>query len=102
MRSCMSSVVFTARVLPPDSPLENLFDVGQELDEEEVDRVADEGVGEALEGGVGADAVVAGRAALPEVRERGGRERAGPARDGRLEFAVVAALDEIGRASYRE
>src|SRR5437588_4133833 len=76
-------------------PSENPDDVGAELFEDDVgEQVACEQRREAVERGVRADAVVAGRAVLPEVGERAGRHHAREARVVRLKATVVVARDE--------
>src|SRR5919107_5623209 len=71
-----------------------LEEVAGELAEDVADGAGDEGIAETLEGGVGADAVVLGRAALPDVGERARRGRAGEARVVRLQVPVVVARHE--------
>src|SRR5438067_11849607 len=76
-------------------PSENPDDVGAELFEDDVgEQVACEQGREAVERGVRADAVVAGRAVLPEVGERARGHHAREARVVRLKSPVVVARDE--------
>src|SRR5688572_4098122 len=69
-------------------------DVPGELADEVADGAGDEGHAEAAEGGVGADAVVAGCAALPDVGQRARGHRAREARVVRLQVPVVVARHE--------
>src|SRR2546421_5175515 len=76
-------------------PSENPDDVGAELFEDDVgEQVACEQGREAVERGVRADAVVAGRAVLPNVGERARGHHAREARVVRLKATVVVARDE--------
>src|SRR5437588_6954931 len=93
----MKSPLFLSSLLPFafNSVSENPDDVGAELFEDDVgEHVACEQRREAVERCVRADAVVAGRAVLPEVGERARRHYAREARVVRLKTTVVVARDE--------